>query len=205
MTTYAWPNTRDFLPRSAEWRIVDPNQRSNDSPLSGYSQTVSMPGAKWGWVLEFGHHDDARREAIEAFLLRLSGRQHRISLWDLKRPRPRGTCNLGGVTLQASAAQFAETLQLTGCGAGRTLLAGDWIGLATGQVVRTVADATANGAGQMTVEVRHMLRTAAAAGSAVTLDRPSALYVRTDSNLAMPRQPGRAQPEFTVEFVETFA
>lgn len=205
MTTYAWPNTGDFLPRTSEWRVVDPNQRSNDSPLSGYSQTVSMPGAKWGWSLDFGNHGDARREAIEAFLLRLSGRQHRVSLWDLKRPRPRGTCNLSGVTVHASAAQFAETLQLAGCGAGNTLLAGDWIGLVSGQVVRVVADATANGSGQITVEVRHMLRTAVSAGSAVTLDRPTALYVRTDSGLAMPRQPGRVQPDFSVEFVETFA
>lgn len=205
MTTYAWPNTRDFLPRTAEWRVVDPNQRSNDSPLSGYSQTVSMPGAKWGWSLDFGNHADARREAIEAFLLRLSGRQHRVSLWDLKRPRPRGTCNLSGVTLRTSGAQFVESVNLQGCGAGNTLLAGDWIGLSNGQVLRIVADATANGSGEMTVEFRHMLRANVAENSAVTLDRPSALYVRTDSNLAMPRNPGRVQPDFSIEFVESFA
>jgi hypothetical protein len=205
MTTYAWPNTVDFLPRTAEWRVVDPNQRSNDSPLSGYSQTVSMPGAKWGWSLDFGPHFDARREAIEAFLLRLSGRQHRVALWDLKRHRPRGTCNLSGVTLRTSGAQFVETLNLQGCGAGNTLLGGDWIGLANGQVVRIVADATANGAGEMTVEVRHMLRSNVAENSAVTLDRPSALYVRTDSGLSMPRQRSDMQPAFSVDFVETFA
>lgn len=205
MTIYAWPNTRDMLPRNAEWRVIDLNQRSNDSPLSGATQTISLPGAKWGWSLDFGDHVDARREALEAFLLRLSGREHRVQLWDLKRPRPRGTCNLSGVTVSAAVAQFAQTVPLAGCGAGRTLLAGDWIGLGTGQVVRVVQTATADGAGNMTVEFRHMLRTAVASGSAVTLDRPSALYIRTEANLAAPRVPGRVQPGMSVDFVEVFA
>lgn len=205
MTTYAWPNTRDMLPRNAEWRVVDNTQRSNDSPLSGTSQTVSMPGARWGWSLDFGDHVDARREALEAYLLRLSGREHRVQLWDLKRPRPRGTCNLSGVTLAASAGQWAQVLQLAGCGAGRTLLAGDWVGLPGGQVVRVVQSATADGAGAMTVEVRHMLRTAVSAGGAITLDRPSALYIRTEANLAAPRVPGRIQPGMSVDFIEVFS
>ena len=62
--------------------------------------------------------------------------------------------------------------------------------------------AQANGSGIMTIEVRHMLRAAVAISAAVTLDKPTALYVRTESNLAMPRQPGRVQPGFAVEFVE---
>lgn len=203
MTVYAWPSARGFVPRTMQWRVVDDLQRSNTSPLSGYTQTVSLPGARWGWDMDFPAQLTDEREALEAYLLRLSGREHRVQLWDLKRPRPRGTCNLAGVTMSASAAQFAVQLQLAGCGVGRTLLAGDWIGLVTGQVVRVVANATANGANVMTVEVRHMLRSAVPAGSAVTVDRPAALYTRTESGLAMPRQPGRAQPPVSVSFVET--
>ena len=205
MTTYTWPDTRDAAPRSAQWRVVDNLQRSSESPLSGYTQTISMPGARWGWTLEFGDHRSDLRQEVEAFLLRLSGREHRVSLWDFKRRVPRGTCNLSGVTLGAAAAQFATSLQLAGCGANKTLVAGDWIGLATGQLVRVVANATANGAGVMSVEVRHMLRLAAASGSPVVLDKPTALYVRTESGLTMPRQPGRAEPEFAVQFEEVFA
>lgn len=205
MTTYTWPDTRDAAPRSAQWRVVDNLQRTSESPLSGYTQTISMPGARWGWSLEFGDHRSDLRQEVEAFLLRLSGREHRVALWDFKRRVPRGTCNLSGVTLGAAAAQFATSLQLAGCGANKTLVAGDWIGLATGQLVRVVANATADAGGAMTVEVRHMLRTAAASGSAVTLDRPTALYVRTASGLDMPRGPGRHEPGFAVDFVEVFA
>lgn len=377
MAAYDWPDTRIFVPQTSELRVIDNTQRSLESPLSGYVQTSSMPGARWGWSMDFGaqHTDD--RAQLEAYLLRLSGRQHRARLWDIKRPRPSGIIQLSGVTLAADAAQFATSLQLAGCrganailggsfevdsnadgladgwsrysagsvgglsaalssgvhphgiysqslnaaslgstagdrqGISRsdinvsgfagatvtlsfkvigtlnsqldaqavwrdsggsvistmsttvamttglqtvsvsgtcpataatcllyifqhsntgaspgiyvdavqlqagatatdyappaTLLASDWLGLATGQLVRVVADAQASDAGAMTVEVRHMLRAAASSGSAVVLDKPTALYVRTEAGLSLPRQPGSAQPPLSVEFVEAFA
>lgn len=379
MAIYDWPNTRTFLPQTAELRVVDNTQRSLESPLSGYVQTLSMPGARWGWGMDFGAQALNERDALESFLLRLNGREHRVRLWDLKRPQPHGSIQMFGVTLGATAAQFAPTLQLAGCrhpvnlllggsfeadsnadglgdgwtvfvgGAGdgsrahsmsrvdydynvrhggwaqyieitaasnsndsaiassrvailpgtqytlsghmfcstaskqvlsvrqfkgdgttvtgsdavtpfastssmdlrqitftteadaafaqvfvrgitavgqsmrvdavqleqgatatayagsATLLGGDWLGLATGQLVRVVADATANDAGAMTVDVRHMLRASVASGSAVTLDRPTALYVRTEAGLMLPRMPGLAAPGMSAEFVEVFA
>lgn len=377
MTTYAWPTTRHFVPATHELRVVDNTQRTVESSLSGYVQTNAMPGARWGWGMDFTPHTQAQRAELEAYLLRLSGRQHRVRLWDMRNPRPRGNIALAGVTLGAAAAQFAATLVLAGCqpasnlvknssfevdsnadgladewsvaqsgsvsgravyssttaavhglrtqqidtsslgatesdyvlvrqfvpasasparpysaavsflasvgckvsiriqyrlagafvsevftqvtatGASQrisvtgaptgaadeielqirqaampgavgtsifidavqlnagdaldgytaraTLLAGDWLGLTGGQLVRVVADAEATDAGAMTVEVRHMLRSAVASGSAVVLDKPTALYVRTEAGLAMPRQPGHVDPAMSVEFVEVFA
>lgn len=373
MTTYAWPDTRGFAPQHAELRVIDNLQRVLESPLSGYVQTQSMPGARWGWAYDMPAHSEADRQALEGYLLRLSGREHRVQLWDHKRARPRGNIALAGVTLGATAAQFATSLTLAGCrssgslllggsmeadsdldgladgiavystgavgtittslvagpmiagafgstyqrvqastltgrlgiyparadvtagqvyamtadvsatssatveiylqffsaadallgetvavfppGLARrgvsatapagsataqvyvlcenltgvatlididniqisvgsaladfmgpaTLLAGDWLGLTGGQLVRVVADAAADDAGAMTVEVRHMLRAEVASASAVTLDKPTALYVRTESGLSLPRQAGNAEPGMGLEFVEVFA
>lgn len=209
MTVYAWPNSRTFTPSGAQWRVIDNLQRNSESPLSGYVQTLSMPGAKWGWSFEFGGHDLPARAQIEAYLLRLSGRQHRVALWDIRHPRPAGQIALAGVTLASAAAQFATTVQLAGCtnpaGGAATLKANDWLGLPGGQLVRCVADASADGAGVMVVEVRHMLRSALGAGGAVTLDAPTALYVLPDANLSMPRQPGPTAPPITIDFTEVFA
>lgn len=377
MAIYDWPDTRTFIPGTAELRVVDNTQRALESPMSGYVQTLSMPGARWGWGLDFAAHALAERDALEGFLLRLSGRQHRVRLWDLKRPRPRGTIATTGVTLGATAAPFAALLTLAGCraapnlilgnfdvdsnldgvadgwfgvnsgtsvsgvtysaspgvggtaaqyveaatlgpssagqagvrsdvvavaagrqysfsadidanysstigirlsiawhnaadafissdsavspgpigwarrtltstapagaeraylyvwmeGAGTaltaphisidqaqfeqgsatafsglaTMEAGDWIGLANGQLVRCVSSATALASGAMTIEVRHMLRSAVASGSAVTLEKPTALYVRTEAGLMLPRMAGMAAPPMSVEFVEAFA
>jgi hypothetical protein len=205
MTIYAWPTTRAFVPAAAQLRVIDNLQRSSESPLSGYTQTLSMPGARWAWDYDFGAHDQANRAQVEAYLLRLSGREHRVRLWDFKQPRPRGTINLGGVTLNAAAAQFATALVLSGCGAGKTLLAGDWLAVATGQLVRVVADAVADGGGVMTVETRQMLRLALSSGSAVALDKPTALFVRTEAGLSLPRSAGHGVPGFSISFAEVFA
>lgn len=378
MTVYTWPDTRAFQPQGQELRVVDNTQRTVESALSGYVQTSAMPGARWAWAFDMAPDSWADRAAVEAFLIRLSGRQHRTRIWDMRNPRPRGNIALTGVTLGAAAAQFATSLTLAGCrganavlggsfetdanadgladgwarysngvtgalsaslegtavehgaysqqcvaaglGGGSTdrngvlqsgarvshmaggtvtlhatvagtaattlrlyaawkdsggtptggdifadlvasggvqtitvsglcpaaaatadiyayqlqgtggpcvflvdglrlvagasagsypgpatLLAGDWMGLTGGQLVRVVAGATANDAGAMTVEVRHMLRAAVASGTAVTLDKPTALFVRTEAGLAMPRQPGLVDPGMSVEFVEVFA
>jgi hypothetical protein len=376
VTTYAWPTSRHFVPATHELRVVDNTQRTAESALSGYVQTTGMPGARWGWGMDFAPHTQAQRAEVEGYLLRLSGRQHRVQLWDLRNPRPRGSLALTGVTLGAAAAQFATSLTLAGCrganavpggsfeadsnadgvadgwqrytsgtvvgaaqslstggthgtyaqlcqasgmgttagdqqgvwqsgvpvasvagtavtysakvygsgGTGRvyveflnsglsvvgtlnattaltgswqtvsasgvvpasavtasvyvwqqavsgvgphfvymdeaqlrtggsgqpyqsgaTLLAGDWLGLTGGQLVRVVADATATDAGAMTVEVRHMLRAAVASGTAVTLDKPTALYVRTEAGIALPRMPGNVDPGMSLDLVEVFA
>lgn len=370
MTTYTWPNAQWAKPAQCNLQVIDNLQRVNESPLSGYTQSLAMPGTRWGWSLTWPPQNAADREQLEAMLISLDGRANRVRLWDFKRPRPRGTIATSGVTLASTAAQFSTSLDLAGCLAANnllrasdalsaapwstfhasvtanqntspfggviadkvqslaagndfvyqavaltpgqtytvtayianfggtsgskilirqavdngearftwtgpsitgtelvtgvaadatvdsagwwrvrltfvaaesvawvrvypdtanaggnistcavqleagasptpylgspTLLRGDWLGLSS-QLVRAVEDATANDAGQMTVQVRHMLRNSAASGSAVTLERPTALYMRTESGLLMPRQPGLAEPELQCDFVEAFA
>lgn len=376
MSTFDWPDAIAFRPASGELRVVDNLQRVSESQLSGYTQTLAMPGAKWSWLYEFTPHNAAQRDALEAYLLRLDGMANRVRLWDQQRPRPRGNIAISGVTLASTAAQFATTLTLRGCrpannivdnssfeidtnadgladswgifssgavsgasssvgalavdgsrsqmitatslgtsagdyvgvrqfilasgsasapwsaaasvrataGSGlsvhiqfrsggafvgevtsalvtangseqrisvagsapgnfdqielqvrqsrmpaagasslevdavqlepasaptsykayATLEPGDWIGLPS-QLVRCVAAAVGDYAGQMEVSVRHMLRASVPGGAAVNLDRPTALFRRTEAGIALPRSPGLAMPGFAVEFVEAFA
>lgn len=204
MSVYDWPSADWAVPGRAELRVVDSLQRINESPLSGAVQTLAMPGTRWGWMLDFNAQPQQRRQQLEAFLIGLSGRVHRVRLWDIKRSRPRGTINLSGVSLNAAAPQFATQLVLKGCGASRTLLAGDWFATPT-QLLYCVEDAVANGSGVMTVKFRHMLRAATAVNADVTLEKPTALYVRTEAGMTAPRSPGFMEPPMSVEFVEVFA
>lgn len=386
MTTYDWPSIETLRLGRHELKVIDNLQRMHESPLSGAIQTQSLPGARWGYDITIpAHYTDLRRQ-VEAMLIRLSGRQHRLRLWDIKNPVPAGNIALTGVTLGAAAAQFATALQLAGCwpannrlrysrafdnaawskagatvvadvaaapdgtttadrivpstsveshtltqvaaavtagdvitfscyayndgapafvlqfvsatgafngyqtdvrvdlstggflthagtaiarqcaavpgwpgwyrvsmtvqaplsgavscrlfsavstsnftlaGDGTagtrvsgaqlevaaepsaqadvaTLKAGDWLGLPGGQLVRVVEDAAANNTGAMTVEVRHMLRSALASGGAVTLNKPMGTYVLTDSGLALPRSAVPWDPEFTFSLVEVW-
>ena len=203
MATYSWPTTKAFQPQDARWRQVL-NQRANTSALSGYTQVLGMPGTRWAVTLDMPRQSYAERLALKAFLDRLEGRAHLVDLFDWVRPTPAGTISLSGVTVNSTAAQFGEQVVLAGCGAGATLLPGDWMVIA-GQRLCVVAPATANGSGVMTVEVRHRLRQAIAAGTPVALDRPRApmmLNISGAETVPVPFSGNGTAPAFTLDFVE---
>lgn len=209
MSTIAWPSGRAFIPNTAQHRQHHNNQVSV-SPLNGFTQTASLPGMRWGWAMDWVTIRNGDRPDIEAFVTSLSGREDRVQIYDFQNPTPRGNCNLSGVTVQSTAAAFAKSIALAGCGAGKTLKARDWVGLPTGQLVMVVSDAVANGSGVMTLNIRPMLRSTVLSGGPVTLNSPTALYILTESSISLPRSPGMANPNlagpgFSLEFVESFA
>lgn len=201
MATFNWPAGRDFAPLSAMWSVL-PNDRVFSSQFSGATQTVSIPGTRWGCTLSFNNQGLQVRPAVEAFLAKCR-REHRIALWNMARPEPNGTINQAGVTLQAAASQFATSIVLTGCGASKTLQAGDMLGLPN-QLLMVAEDATANGAGVMTVNLTHELRYAQPIGASVTLNRPTALFIQASKSNEFPFA-GQHYPGMTVELVEVFA
>lgn len=206
MTTYAWPTGPQYVPQSMTWGIAH-NQRASTSPLSGYTQTSSVPSPRWLVSMTFSEQPWAWRRLLEAFLLKLSGMEHRVQLYDMGPSGsfglPSGTINTSGVTLSSSAAQFATSLALTGCGASKTLLAGDKLSVG-GQILANIDDTTASGGGTMTITVRPPLRAAASSGASVTLSKPVALFVLADPKLEFGRR-GPTTDQLTVEFVEVFA
>jgi len=204
MTTYAWPTDPRHVPQTAALRVIV-NARHNMSSENGVSQTVTRPGSRWGWSLTMPPMRRAVRDDFEGFLAGLSGMEHRVSIYDWQRPVPRGTCNTAGVTLGAAADAFATSVVLAGCGNAKTLLRGDWIKFANGQLCRVAADATSDSGGAMTVHIRHALRAGLSSASAVTLAQPTALYILTEPTVELPRQPGPVQPSFGLDLVEVFA
>lgn len=206
MTTYAWPDGRIYTPRSMEWGRLD-NDRATTSSLNGYTQTLSVPGMRWQVIMNFGEQYQAERRKLAAFLFKLDGMAHRVQLYDMgigKRDgNPAGTIALSSVQVASSMAQFATSVSLKGCGAGKTLLAEDKIGIG-GQVFMNTDDTTADGSGNMTVTVRPMARAAASTNDAVTTSKAIALFVLADP-LSVPRDAGGICPPFSVRFVEVFA
>lgn len=200
MSTIAWPTGRAFTPEAFTWGFRA-NDRIFESALNGSVQTASIPGSRWAAVLQFTNQTSAERAALEAFLLR-TRRERRIALHRLDRPRPRGTVALSGVTLGVLAAQFAGQVQLAGCGAFATILAGDMLGIG-GQLCMAAENATASAAGAATVQLTHELRSAAAAGSVVTTNRPTATFIQTSPELDF-SWVGTHHPGFTVELREVF-
>jgi hypothetical protein len=203
VTTYAYPTAANFLP-SRQSLLIKVNQQMSSSPLSGDVQVLTRPGSRWGWDVQLPQQLPSELAAVEAFLARLNGREHLITIHDHFRPVPRGTCNLTGVTTSGTISQFATTATLQGCGATRTLLAGDWIKIAS-QLVMIVADATANGSGVMSIEFRHAMRASVSSGAAVVLDRPTSTYMMASSDLEILREATYSQEGPTFQLVEDFS
>lgn len=227
MITYAWPG---WGATQFEMRVM-PNQQVFPSLFSpSTAQVVDLGGDYWmatvsiplGVTVSGGG-------AVEAFVDRLRGSQHSVALWHMRRPQPLGTMrdgvtatwttslaaaitwtnasaqtitwSAGDPALRNDVAQFATTATLSTV-AGRTLLAGDHIGLPNGQTVRVLADATADGSGNLAIEFAPSARSLMSAFGKVTWNKPTVNFkLRDGGQVPVVWNPGRFDGP-TFDFVE---
>lgn len=167
-------------------------QKRNDLSFSSSfsSQSVEVSPPQWRTTIEASFKLPALWQTM---MMQLRGKTNQLALWNMGRPLPLGT--MRGTMTMAAAAQGATALTITATGqAAKTLIAGDFLGFGTGQtqqVVMVVADAVSNGSGVITVTVEPPLRNAFVASTAVTWDRPKALFRNTDSMAKWDYEPGK--------------
>lgn len=211
MTVYAWPFKQGFIPEQMNWG-AESRTLSTESILSGAIQSLGVPGKRWKVGMNIpasAYQDRAIRMELEGFLDRLGGKEHRVTLWHMGRKGiggygyPTGTINQTGVTVSVTASQFATSIILAGCGANKTLKAGDFFSV-NGQLIMNPSDATADGSGVMTLPVITRLRMTAAATAIVTLQRPIATFV-LDSNTWTSGYGLGANQGLGVDFTEVFS
>lgn len=118
MTVYTWPDGRAYRPASVDWQELD-NDRSSTSQLTGSVQTVAIPGVRQAVTLNFPRQHVRERRALEALIRRLNGSEHRalvsIPQLEYRYTGPQGNWTPSGVTMGGAAAQFANSLTLSGC------------------------------------------------------------------------------------------
>lgn len=172
------------------------------SPFGSQAVDVSTPL----WSVEMTgvptKFDTADR--IQTFLESLDGFRNQLALWNLARPVPKGTMR-GSMVLSGAASQGDVVLTISApTEAGETLLAGDMLGIGSGltqQVVRVMADATADSSGDILVTVGTPLRNAFPSGQAVIWDKPKALFRQTAVTDGIEYVPGIANA-WTLQLVE---
>lgn len=209
MTIYAWPlTTAGFTPARFEFGS-DSGSLASASILSGQVQTSGVPGKRWkASMLMSGLGRNNNRAQLEAFLDRLNGQEHGVSLWHVQRKGiggwgyPAGTLNQTGVTVKTTAAQFANSVTITGCGNTKTLAAGDFFSV-NGQLLMCPTALTSTAGGDITVPVTGGLRAAAVATAPITLIRPTANFILAEPNWRSSYLPGSAE-SLALDFVERF-
>lgn len=191
MTVYSWPIT--YYPRRMQLRLI-PAIKTFTSPYSRQTQAVDLMSEMWRMQADLPDGTDKLIGGeIEAFFDRLKGQANQVALWNFRRPAPMGTMR-GSPTLSASAAQLANTVNISGSG---TLAAGDMLGIG-GQLCRVMVATTLPAA----VEIAPRLRAAVSSGAAVTWDRPTANFILASDGAPVDWSPGSySGPQ--VEFMES--
>lgn len=207
MPTISWPTDRLFNPALLEWGETRILRRSGGGPLGPSIQTIETPYShRWTATITLRRAASyAERAQQEALISRVNLGTNRVALYHFAHPNPYGTMR-GSPTMASTATQGATTLAITTT-AGATLLAGDMISVTAGgsaQLVRVAESATANGSGAMTVSITPALRGSVSSGSTVVWDKPTALFLLSDSSWSSSFSPGEAQP-LTLSFVEVLA
>jgi hypothetical protein len=192
MSVLAWPN---LGVSSFRWKQF--NQMAVFR--SGFGSQAIVQGSPL-WEVDIIGVPQYWNQANQAvtFFESLGGYTHQLEMYNLTQPVPLGTMR-GAMTFAADAAQGAGSIQIAGglSEAGKTLLKGDLIGFGSGttqQVVRIMADATADGSGVITVTIGTPLRNAFALGAAVTWEKPKALFRQKSLNEGIEYQAVVGQP-----------
>jgi len=167
------------------------NQRVAASPFAGSEQAVDLLNDRWLLSCELPARALRNGAWVEAFIGAMRGQVNTVALYHFARPVPLGTVR-GTLTLNASAAQGASSIVVTGCSPSTgTLLGGDMLGVG-GLLLMVASDCTASG-GVITVPLVNRLRAAQSSGASVTWSQPTAPF-RLLSTTGAQYTPGVLQP-----------
>ena len=186
-TLRTWPSVR--TPAHFEWR-VDDLSASFKSPLNNYRQDLARTGAAFAFTVGWPVLTDDERVAMEVFLqlMKKGGSRTQPPIYAYTK---RGV--LTGAPLINGGAQTGTSLVTDGWTAGVTKIvaAGDFLSLATGQLVRAMADANSDGSGNATITIEPALRASPADDSAIAISDPRAKFKLATTTESMPVTPGK--------------
>lgn len=141
MSTITLPS--QFLPKSFTLK-QQTSQRVSASPFGGSEQAIDLLNDRWVASAELVQNNYENSAYIESFIASMRGQVNNVALYHFARPQPRGTLR-GTLTLDASAAQGARSIVVTGCTpAYSTLKAGDMLGVG-GLLAMVQSDCSASG------------------------------------------------------------
>lgn len=205
MTTITFPTLSRAAPASMEFNLIS-NTQTFTSPLDGSVYTSELPGARWAFSLDFPSLQEADAALLQAFLAKLRGQANTFTMHNWARPTPRGTA--GGTPLVNNSSVSPTTLQTgasiitKGWSAGATMKAGDYFTMNT-ELKMCVADATADGSGNMTITFEPPIRNSPADNAAITVTRPTAVFMLTEPKSGWGSAPG-GFTSFSLQGVEKF-
>jgi hypothetical protein len=182
------------------WRLRRPDA-SFRSPLNNVRRDLERPGAIWVATAVWPPLSDANASEASTWLDQAGKAGYRFLL-----PIYSFTQNgvLTGTPLINGAGQSGLSLITDGWTHGVTAIAkrGDFLQLATGQLLRVQADVNSDGSGNATFTVEPALRAAPADNSAVTVASPKGLFKLVTSDPGVTKAQAKIASGFALDFEE---
>ena len=174
------------------------------SPLTGYAQSVEIPGGKWKFAIGYDSLDEADAAKLYSFLLACSGgRLFTLYMWTRPTPRGAGT----GTPTVNGAGQLGLALNVTGIplNTQNWLLPGDFIGV-NGELHTVLNTVNASG-NNATITLANPMRYAPPASAVITLVRPlitCRLISRSQEWEPKPGAGGKPRSDFAFDAIEAW-
>lgn len=183
MTTYSYPSIR---PSSQSWALRN-FTAVHQSPLNASISTQDRDGEHWIVDMAYADLFGSNRRALEAFLFKLNGSQHRFTMQDFSYVRAGAG---GGTPLVNGASQTGKNLVIDGGPNSQSgwLLAGDKISVA-GLLHSVDADVNTDGTGNATIIVSPRIFAAPTNNDPVEIDTPTSSFVLVVDSLAVSTRP----------------
>ena len=195
MTTYSFPS---IVPSAQTFELVT-NTRTYRSPLTNAVQTVGRRGSLWRASLQFNNLSGDDRAAMQAFVTKLNGQEHRFTLHDHAFTR-RGT---GGGMLRVNGAnQSGASLVCDNATASVTnyLREGDYVSF-NNELHMVTADCNSDSSGNVTLSIAPPIRKSPADNTEVDYTSPVSGVFMLASEASWQTRPGIFS-SFTIEAVE---
>lgn len=198
MTTYSFPS---ITPNASRIELLS-NTRTYVSPFSGAIQTVDRGGERWIVDLTFHSLTGAEKAEMAAFLAKLNGQEHRVTLPN-HAENNRGA--FGGTPLVNGTSSAGTTLEVKGASTGITnwARAGDWVSYDS-QLKMVTADANSDGSGLVTLSVIPKIRQTTSDDDPITTSGGAGTFMLSGKGISWANRPGDFG-DFSVQFVEDIA
>jgi len=211
MTTYSFPS---ITPTNSVITIIN-NTKTFVSPLTGFTQTTSREGTRWGISMTFDNLQGDNRGILRGFLAQLNGQVHRAEIFDHSYVAARGA--LGAVVIVDGADQTGNSLTIKD-GTGTTNItdfykAGDYLSYSNGtnkELKMVTADADMV-SGVVIVPISPEIHVSPADLAAIDNTNPEGTFMLTEPVVDWSNRPGQQAgavspfSSFSIQFVEDIA
>ena len=173
MATLSYPSSL-YVPQGGRFSLIS-NTRSFSSPLSGTTQTVESPGARWAGQITYHSLNETQTRELLAFLMKLRGMSGRFFYGDPFHQTPQGVAT--GTPAVSGASQTGSSLITNNWTPDTTdiLKAGDFFQLDTNELKVVTDDANSDSSGFATLSIEPPLRSSPTHASAIILIQPKTI------------------------------